>query len=49
VWALSIAKSNNNSVAVYEDHLLFPSVALSNAIKRIVVLLTSESCKNSIQ
>jgi hypothetical protein len=49
VGLLSIAKSNDNSVAVYDDHLFFLSIALSNAIKRIVVLLTSESSNNSIQ
>ncbi len=46
---LSIAKSNDNNVAVDNDHLLFPLIALSNAIKKIVVLLTSEISNNSIQ
>ncbi len=49
VGLLSIAKSNNNNVAVYDNHLFFPSIMLSDAIKKIVVLLTSESSNNSIQ
>ena len=39
----------DNKAAVYDDHLLFPSIALSNDIKKIVVLLTAESSNNSIQ
>jgi hypothetical protein len=42
VGLLLIAKSKDNNVAVYDAHLFFPSIALSNAIKRIVVLLTSQ-------
>jgi hypothetical protein len=49
VGLLSIAKSNDNNIAIYDDHLFFPLIMLSNAINRIVVLLTSESSKNSIQ
>ncbi len=49
VGLLLIAKSNNNNIAVYNNHLFFPSIALSNAINRNVVLLTSESSNNSIQ
>ena len=49
VGLLLIAKSKDNNVAVYNDHVFFPSIALSNAIKKIVVLLTSKSSNNSIQ
>ncbi len=49
VGLLSIAKYKDNNVAVYDDHLFFPLIALSNAIKKIVVLLTSESSNNIIQ
>jgi hypothetical protein len=49
VGLLSIAKSNNNNVAMYNDNLFFPLIALSNAIKKIAVLLASESSNNSIQ
>ncbi len=45
----SIAKSKYNNVAVYVDDIFFPLIALIDAIKRIVVLLTSESSNNSIQ
>ena len=38
-----------NKAAVYDDHLLFLSIALSNNIKKIVVLLPAESSNNSIQ
>jgi hypothetical protein len=46
---LLIAKSKDNNVAVYNYHLSFPSIALSNAIKTVVVLLASEISNNSIQ
>ncbi len=49
VGILSIAKSKDNSVTVYDDHLLFLSIALSDAKKKIVVLLTSKSSNNSIR
>jgi hypothetical protein len=48
VGLLSIAKSNDNKGAVYNNHLFFLLIALSDAIKKIVVLLTSESSNNSI-
>ncbi len=46
---LLIAKSNNNNIPLYNDHLFFPLIALSNAIKRIVVSLTTHSSSNIIQ
>ncbi len=46
---LLIANSKDNNVVVYNDHLIFPLIALSNATKTIVVLLTSKSSNNSIQ
>ncbi len=46
---LSIVKSNDNNVPMYDDHLFFLLIVLSNTIKKIVVLLTSESSNNSIQ
>ncbi len=49
VGLLLIAKSKDNDVAVYNDHLFFPSIALSDAIKKTVELLTSKSSNNSIQ
>ncbi len=49
IGLLSIAESKDNNIAMYDDHLFFPSIALSDAIKRIVVLLTSEISNNSIQ
>ena len=50
MWAfLSIAKNNDNKATVYDDHLSFPSIVLSNAINKIVVLLTAESSNNNIQ
>ena len=50
MWAfLSIAKNSDNQATVYDDHLFFPSIALSNAINKIVVLLTAESSNNNIQ
>jgi hypothetical protein len=49
VGLLSIAKSKDNNVVVYDNHLFFPLIALNEAIKKIVVLLTSESSKNNIQ
>ncbi len=50
VWAfLSIAKNNDNKATVYDDHLFFPLIALSNAVNKIVVLLTAESSNNNIQ
>ncbi len=44
-----IAMSKDNKVTVYDDHLFFPLIALSNAIKQIVLLLTTNSSNNSIQ
>ena len=50
MWAfLSIAKNNDNKATVYDDHLSFPSIVLSNTINKIVVLLTAESGNNNIQ
>jgi hypothetical protein len=49
VGLLSIAKSKDNKVSVYDDHPFFPSIALSNAIKRIALLLTTHSSNNIIQ
>ncbi len=49
VGILSIANKSNNNVAVYDDHLLCPSIVLSNTIKRIVLLLATNSSNNSIQ
>ncbi len=49
VGLLLIAKSNDNNVALYKDQLFLLSIALSDAINRIVLLLTSESSDNSIQ
>jgi hypothetical protein len=36
---MSIAKSNYNNIALYNDHLFMPLIALSDTIKSIVVLL----------
>jgi hypothetical protein len=49
VGLLLIAKSKDNNVGVYNNHLFFLSITLSDAIKKIEVLLTSESSNNSIQ
>jgi hypothetical protein len=49
VGLLLIAKSKDNNIAMYNNHLIFPLIALSDAIKNIVVLSTSESSSNSIQ
>ena len=49
VGLLSIAKNNYNKATVYDNHLFFPLIALINAIKKCVVLLTAESSNNSIQ
>ncbi len=49
VGLLSIAKSKDNNAYIYDNHLFFPSIVLSNAIKRIVVLLTTNSSNNIIQ
>jgi hypothetical protein len=49
VGLLSIAKSNHNNVALYNNHLFLPLIVLSNAVKRNIVLLTSESSNNIIQ
>ena len=50
MWAfLSIAENNDNKATVCDDHLFFLSIALSNAINKIVVLLTAESSNNNIQ
>jgi len=46
---LSIAKNNDNKATVCDDHLFFPSIVLSNAINKIVVLLTAEHSNNNIQ
>jgi hypothetical protein len=46
---LLIAKSKDNSVTMYDDHLLFPSIAMSDTIKRILLLLTTNSSNNSIR
>ncbi len=46
---LLIAKSKDNTATIYNDHLFFPLIALIDAIKKIVVLLTSENSNNSIQ
>jgi hypothetical protein len=48
VGLLSIAKSKDNILALYNDHLFMPSIALSDAIKRSVVLLTTNSSNNII-
>ncbi len=42
VGLLSIAKSNNDNVTQYKDHLFLPLIALSDGIKRIVVLSATE-------
>ncbi len=49
VGLLLIAKSNNNNIALYDNHLFFPLIALSDTIKRILVLLTTNSSNNIIQ
>ncbi len=49
VGLLLNAKSNDNNLAPYNDHLFLPLIALSNTVKRILVLLTSESSNNIIQ
>ncbi len=49
VGPLSIAKSKDNDVAVYNNHPIFLLIALSNTVKRIVLLLTTNSSNNSIQ
>ncbi len=49
VGLFSIAKSNDNSAPLYNEQLFLPSIVLSNVIKNIVVLLTSESSSNIIQ
>ncbi len=49
VGLFSIAKSNDNKAIVYNDHLFFLSIVLSNTINKIVVLLTAESSNNNIQ
>ncbi len=50
MWAfLSIAKNYDNKATVYDDHLFFSSIALSNAINKIVVLLTAESSNKNIE
>ncbi len=50
MWAfLSIAENSDNQATIYDDHLVFPSIALNNAINKIVVLLTAESSNNNIQ
>jgi len=50
VWAfLSIVENNDNKATECDDHLFFPSIALSNAINKIVVLLTAENSNNNIQ
>ncbi len=49
VGLLLIAKSKDNNVTVYNNHVFFPLIMLSNTIKKVVVLLTSESSNNSIQ
>jgi hypothetical protein len=41
VGLLLIANSKDNKVTVYNNNLFFPSIALSNSIKRIVLLLTT--------
>jgi hypothetical protein len=35
---LLVARIKDNNVAVYDDHLFFPSIPLSDTIKKIVVL-----------
>ncbi len=49
VGLLLIVKSKDYNAAIYNNHLFFLLITLSNAIKKIVVLLTSESSNNSIQ
>ncbi len=44
-----LPKNSDNQATVYDDHLFFPSIALNNAINKIVVLLTAESSNNDIQ
>ncbi len=46
VGQLLIAKSNNNNVTLYNNQLFLPLIALSNAIKRITMLLTTNSSNN---
>ncbi len=49
VGILLIAKSNNNNVALYDNHLFLPLIALSDTVKKILVLLTTNSSNNIIQ
>ncbi len=49
VGLLSVVKSNDNNVTVYDDNFFSLLIALSDAIKKIVVLSTFESSNNSIQ
>jgi hypothetical protein len=41
VGLLLIANSNDFNIALYKDHLFLPLIALSDTIKRIVVLLAT--------
>ncbi len=50
MWAfLSIAKNNDKKPPYTLIIYSFPSIVLSNAINKIVVLLTAESSNNNIQ
>ncbi len=46
---LSIVKSNDNNIALYDNQLFLRLIALGNALKRILELLTSESNNIIIQ
>jgi hypothetical protein len=49
VGLLLIAKSKDNNIPVYDNHLFLPPIVLSDAIKKYVVLLTTTVSKNIIQ
>ncbi len=49
VGLLMIANSNDNNATLYDDQLFLPLIALSDTVKRILVLLITNISNNIIQ